>query len=202
MNNRTTKVIFLLLAFVLPICIFIFLKLFGRNEFDVPPLFVSEAPAHRTGCNDTPLLPYFVPDSIRTRYQLSADSLTVIFFEPLSGEARNQLDRIREQTGSDPVQVFTASTRQAAHGIVEPDSGIHSSDGLAGNVVQSAAGETHLEHVIRETESVRKCIFFLDEEVNVVMLDTRGAIRGQYSAADRDDTDRLLTEITIILKKY
>lgn len=168
MKQSTTKVIFMVLAFVLPISIFVFLKMFGRNEFDVPPLFVKEAPVPPEGCDHHPVFPYAVPDSIRARYQLSADSLTVIFFGQLSGEQLNQLDRVREQTTTDPVHVM------------QPDGPAH--DTL--------------------TESIRRCIFFLDDELDVVMVDRRGVIRGQYSAADRDDIDRLLTEITILLKKY
>ncbi|MEP6738314.1 MAG: hypothetical protein ABJA70_22505 [Chryseolinea sp.] len=47
----------------------------------------------------------------------------------------------------------------------------------------------------------RRCIFFLDDKTCVVLVDSDGSIRGIY-AANRKEIDRLLTEITIILKKY
>jgi len=195
--KKVTKVFFLFLAFVLPVSIFVFLKLFGRNEFDVAPLFVTEAPPHTEGCGFVPSLPYFVPDSIRSRYHLTADSLTVIFFAPVSGEELNQLDRIREQTASDPVQILesTSVAAIAGTGVQEnPDSSVlkTASPAAAGDASSIPAG----------SDAVRRCLFFLDNDLNVVMLDRRGAIRGQYTAGDRDDMDRLLTEITIILKKY
>lgn len=46
------------------------------------------------------------------------------------------------------------------------------------------------------------CIFYLKDSLNVVAVDRRGAIRGQYVSKSREDIDRLLTEVTIILKKY
>ena len=48
----------------------------------------------------------------------------------------------------------------------------------------------------------KRCIFFLQEPQDVVALDAKGRIRGQYSSADREDIDRLLTELAIILKRY
>jgi hypothetical protein len=165
---KATKVFFLFLAFVLPIGIFIFLKLFGRNEFDVAPLYVTEAPPQVPGCAVAGK-PYHVPDSIRTAYMQPGDSLIIIFFPPLTGEALNQLDRVREQTSNDPVR------------ITEGDS--------------TRAGKF-------DALQIRRCAFFMEGDVNVVMLDRRGTIRGQYKAADREEMDRLLTEITILLRKY
>lgn len=164
--KNATKVIFLLLAFVLPIGIFVFLKIFGRNEFDVPPLYVTQAPPQIAGCPSVGAAPYHVADSLLKRYRDAADSLTVVFFQPLSGEALNQLERVREQTSGDPVH------------LVEGE--------LSG----------------QNREVVRRCVFFLDGPANAVMIDKKGTIRGQYQIDDRDEADRLLTEITILLKKY
>ncbi|HYG19437.1 MAG TPA: hypothetical protein VD816_10935, partial [Ohtaekwangia sp.] len=50
--------------------------------------------------------------------------------------------------------------------------------------------------------TIRSCIFFLKEPFDVVLVDRKGRIRGEYDADDRDEIDRLITEITIILKKY
>lgn len=190
--KQSLKIVVLLLVFVLPIGIFVFLKLFGRNEFDVAPLYVNDTPRGATACGFTPELPYHVPDSIQQLYNLRSDSLTVIFFGPLSGEGRNQLDRVREQTGSDPVNIIeqqgTDALSVASDAQVTIRSDIPASD----------------EHRVREqhSERLKQCIFYLDSGMNVVMLDRKGAIRGQYIADDRDEIDRMLTEIAIILKKY
>ncbi|MGC3947651.1 MAG: hypothetical protein QM762_24635 [Chryseolinea sp.] len=193
--KQSFKIIILILVFILPIGVFVFLKLFGRNEFGVAPLFVKEAPPQTDGCDFKSVLPYVVPDSVQRHYQLSADSLTVIFFGPLSGEGQNQLDRIKELTTTDPVQIFEAIT-------YKPDNSVTSRDTTIDTPGTSAGSVNTQERSIMDQESLRRCVFFLDSVKDVVMLDHRGAIRGQYTAADRDEMDRMLTEITIILKKY
>jgi hypothetical protein len=46
------------------------------------------------------------------------------------------------------------------------------------------------------------CIFFLREPFNLVLVDNHRQIRGEYNINDREDVDRLLTEIAIILRKF
>jgi hypothetical protein len=49
---------------------------------------------------------------------------------------------------------------------------------------------------------LRKCIFFLKGKDDLVLLDGEGVIRGQYNAGDREEIDRLLMEVAILLKRY
>lgn len=51
-------------------------------------------------------------------------------------------------------------------------------------------------------QKTMKCSFLLREPFNGVLVDRRGVIRGQYDFSDREDVDRLIMEIAIILKKY
>jgi hypothetical protein len=48
----------------------------------------------------------------------------------------------------------------------------------------------------------KKCVFLLKEPFDLVMVDRAGVIRGQYTSNDREEVDRLIMEITIILKRY
>jgi hypothetical protein len=162
---KQKKTIFLFLALILPICIFLFLKFFGRNEFAVQPLYVDVYPEIQEGCIAITMLPYDIPDSIRMQLPLTKDSLVIVFFGEMNYDAANQVKRIREQFINDPVELLS----------------------------------------LRPSGKVlfwKNCIFFLKEPFNLVLVDRRGAIRGQYASADREDVDRLLTEVTIILKKY
>lgn len=159
------KTIFLFLAFVLPIAIFIFLKLFGRNEFVVHPLFFDKMPESVEGCPSVTSLPYHIPDSVGDQLSISQDSLSVIFFGEMERESNNQYKRVEDETLGDPVHVIRLSDN---------------------------ARFTYWQH----------CVFFLKDSLDVVTVDKNGIIRGQYVSADREDIDRLLTEITIILKKY
>lgn len=60
---RGKKVLFLFLALLLPVCIFLFLKIFGKNQFDVAPLHQQEVTAP-PDCNFHYAAPYVVADSI------------------------------------------------------------------------------------------------------------------------------------------
>lgn len=159
------QAIYLFLALLFPGCIFIFLKIFGKNEFAVQPLYQTEAPAVPNGC--TPVTtPYLIPDSVFRQILPGNDSLSVIVMDDLSAEGKTQWERVAESFPNDPIHYMQ----------------------LKSNDVKAA--------------SWRSCIFFLKEPFNLVLVDNHRRIRGEYDINDREDVDRLLTEITIILRKY
>jgi hypothetical protein len=149
--------ILLFLALLLPICVFIFLKIFGKNEFEVPPMFANGLPSATAGCPDQPSLPYRIPNNISERLELNKDSLACIYFS----QAKN-LDRVKDEYMNFPLQIIS--------------------------------GDNFLAE--------RKCIFLLVEPFDIVLVDKKGRIRGQYDSSDRDEIDRLITELAIIFKKY
>ena len=159
------KAVFLFLALILPICIFLFLKIFGKNEFAVKPLFVDTLPQVHGDCPLPGKLPYHIPDSILAQLPFGADSLIVLYLGPATNESSNQLNRVEEDFRHFPV-------------------GVHAME----------ADERKLYW--------KACVFFLSDSLDVVLLDKKGTIRGQYEAKDREAVDRLLTELSIILKQY
>jgi hypothetical protein len=52
------------------------------------------------------------------------------------------------------------------------------------------------------SEQLKRCIFFLSGSQDLVLLDQNGAIRGQYVSTERKEMDRLVTELSILLKQY
>ena len=52
------------------------------------------------------------------------------------------------------------------------------------------------------TERIKRCVFFLTDSLDLVLIDKDGLIRGQYISSDREEMDRLLTETSILLKQY
>ncbi|MBA4056955.1 MAG: hypothetical protein C0490_19730, partial [Marivirga sp.] len=141
---KKQKVVFLFLALILPICIFIFLKLFGRNEFAVPPLYSDTYP-DQGDCKDSIKLPYSIPDSIHSQLPLIQDSLVLIAFGEMSIGSNNQIKRIETEFGSDPLALFYATS-----------------------------SERYLFW--------KKCIFFLKDPLDLVLVDRSGVIRGQYES--------------------
>jgi len=54
----------------------------------------------------------------------------------------------------------------------------------------------------QKMQAWRTCIFLLKKPYDVVLIDRRGLIRGQFVSDNREEIDRLITEVDIILKKY
>ena len=49
---------------------------------------------------------------------------------------------------------------------------------------------------------LKRCVFFLKDRYDLVLVDHVGLIRGQYISNDREEVDRLLVELAILYKKY
>jgi hypothetical protein len=95
--EKYKKVIVLFLSLLFPVCIFLFLKLFGKNEFNVPPLYTDVYRENLEGCGMPVVLPYRIPDSVRNVLSLSKERLTLFYFG--SGEEKN-LDNVTEENKS------------------------------------------------------------------------------------------------------
>lgn len=95
------KILLLFLALMLPVVVFLFLKGFGSNQFDVAPLF-QEVVDRPIGCDSTDyVFPYKINDSVLSAISWSKnDSLTLVFYgETTSGDGKisTQVDRIRTE---------------------------------------------------------------------------------------------------------
>ena len=160
------KLLFLFLALLLPIAIFVFLKIFGRNEFEVPVLHHDSIPATSAHCNVRYTTPYRVPDSVMTKLVANgSDSLYVLYF---NGPAAGAMKRVATE--------------------------------FSGESLAIAAVSDHIP--AEEISFLKQCILLMGNDVSVALVDHRRRIRGYYDADDRDEVDRLVVEIKIILKKY
>lgn len=157
------KLILLFAALLLPSVIFIFLRTFGKNEFQVPALFTDEVPASAECASIKYPLPYTLEDTVLNKLITGDDSVVVVFFK--SAKSReNALGRPREQYKGTPV--------------------------------------SYLELKAEENMFLKQCIFLLAEPFDIALVDRRGAIRGQYNSQKRDEIDRVITELAILMKKY
>jgi hypothetical protein len=166
--KKGQKIILLFVALLFPACIFIFLKIFGRNEFAVEPLFQKETPALPAPCG-TATAPYLVPSDKRSDYMRPHDSLAIVFLTKDSigsSSTRKTFAQLKEEYEKDPVSI---TMRWPAKD---------------------------------EFDSTFHCTFAMKKPQDIALIDNHGVIRGQYKSSDRDEIDRLKTEITIILKRY
>lgn len=160
------KLILLISALLLPVAVFLFLKLFGRNEFQVPLLHQKDDIVAPAECGYRYATPYTLPDSVADKLAIdNRDSLYVIWFDPAVDVA---MRRVSVEFAQAPVRLL-------------PVAALHDCFDL--NVLQ-------------------RCVLLMKPPASVVLVDHRKRIRGYYDGGDRDEVDRLLVEIDIILKNY
>lgn len=185
------KGLFLFLALLLPVIVFVFLKLFGKNEFGVEPLF-QDTVESRNGCSSISYLtPYTIPDSTLAKLDWNKnDFITLIIFDDKDAGNRvkkhSQLERITEEFETEKLRVFCLvenGETQWLNNVAERLS-----------VIQLSA---------EELSSTKNCVFLLKESDNAVIIDSKKRIRGQYNLNDLEDADRLYVhELNILFKRY
>jgi hypothetical protein len=100
------KILYLMLALLMPVLVFIFLKYFGKNEFHVEPLFQSGIPIQTYPCPNVQA-PYRI-DGINEFNLFNQNTLAVIVFA--STEAYNkELSRLTELFQDQPISLFLAA---------------------------------------------------------------------------------------------
>jgi len=73
------KLLFLFAALLFPIAIFIFLKIFGENEFQVPVFYQDGLIGRPAGCDLIQTTPYALSDSVMAYLGANpSDSLYVV----------------------------------------------------------------------------------------------------------------------------
>jgi len=160
------KLVFLMLALLAPVTIFIFLKLFGRNEFHVPVLHEERLPGIAASCDFDYHLPYRIADSVITAFDVNRDDSVYVF--SFKREHADAVNRINTEFRNDPVRV------------IGPEQ----------------AGELFEPHVLQQ------CILLMHPDTAVAIVDNQNRLRGYYDGGDRDEVDRMIVEIKIMLKQY
>jgi hypothetical protein len=153
------KTIFLSLALILPVIVFVFLKMFGKNKFEIP-VFHDKKVELVTGCDYKYAAPYLLPDSALSAIGWKGNEATLIMFSKMEGEGKM---RVSEKFESTKLQV-----------------------------VNLAEGDG----------KKMKCAFLLSDKFNAVLVDQKKQIRGYYQLSTREEVDRLMVELSILLNDY
>ncbi|HPW62475.1 MAG TPA: hypothetical protein PLJ13_09280 [Cyclobacteriaceae bacterium] len=160
------KFIYLLLALILPIGVFVFLRMFGKNEFTIPVYYEQGVSDLQPSCTFTYPVPYTIPDSIMQRIGWASDKLVVLLVADTSSVVDLGLKHLQEE--------FEANDFQIIYPSGENDSWDH----------------------------WYACFFFLKRPWSAVLIDSEKRIRGYYAPNSREEVDRLIVEMKILLKKY
>lgn len=180
------KLLFLIVAFALPSGVFMFLKFFGKNEFQVEPLFQVK-PDYTTECAVDYVFPYVVPDSVLQLVNWkSTDSLTLIAFHTNDAE---ELKEIQTQLTRVTTEIKSSEFSMAML--------VDASDSL-----QQHANNNWSIVTVLDKAMLKQCYFFGKTLDNLVVIDNQKRIRGLYNLSYLDDADRLIAEMKIMLRLY
>lgn len=155
------RIVFILLFVILlvPGLIFVFLRVFGENEFAIPVYHEQGVQEWPEGCLPIIQIPYLVNKN------LLDDQSPTLYLAKINDEIESSLARVTEQSGDSIHPVF-----------------------------------------VQDLDSVNQksvvCQLVLIEPWNTVLVDTEGRIRGYYELSTREETDRLMMELKILLKQY
>lgn len=180
------KVVLLFFALLLPVLIFLFLRSFGKNEFEVPVLFADSVSAPAMCTAYTYAKPYTVADStLKTIGWKANDSLTLIVFADTIAERNHergiQLGRVKAEFKNESYKILYVSLKRENTMITEN--------------LYSVSATAFAE--------LRSCVFLMKLSDDVVIVDARKRIRGQYNLQEREDADRMIMqEMNILFKRY
>ncbi|MBX2945230.1 MAG: hypothetical protein KF725_05310 [Cyclobacteriaceae bacterium] len=175
------KLILLVLALALPIGIFLFLKIFGKNEFSVEPYYITGVSVP-DGCPLPAARAYAIPERILNRLSWSEKDSLTLFLIALKEDGKANLERIQDRFLDHELRKVW----------VQIDSNSLDFDPIGKAVFIS----------LDSLKIFKTCFFFLKEPYNLLLVDNKRRIRGMYVLNNREEIDRLLLEAKIILKKY
>ncbi len=159
------KLIYLFLALLMPIGVFVFLRLFGKNEFTIPTYYetgVTESPA---SCGYQYTVPYTVPDSVLKKMGKHETETITLLIADTSATIQSSLTRFSEEFESTSYQILMPGS------------------------------DASWDHAYA-------CFFFLKKPWSAVLIDSERKIRGYYTPDSREEMDRLIVEMKILLKQY
>ncbi|MBI3221083.1 MAG: hypothetical protein HYZ44_16345 [Bacteroidetes bacterium] len=85
------KNVLLSLALLLPVLVFVFLKFFGKNKFDIP-VFHQERVEVTGDCDLKYEVPYVVPKETLSKLNCVLGEPSIILFSDLVGESKTRLE--------------------------------------------------------------------------------------------------------------
>jgi hypothetical protein len=159
------KIVFLFIALLLPILIFLFLKRFGKNQFEIPVYYTMSADSLNTICHTHYSSPYAVPDSSLNALSWTNKKAMIVVF---GTSVDKELNRIPDTFDKGDFEIILVQDK----------------------IKQTSA-----------YQRINKCVFFITPPKDIVLVDQKKRIRGYYGVS-RDEIDRLIVELKILLKQY
>ena len=202
----------LLIMLVLPVLIFLFLKMAGRNEYALqmvnPPEVAGCSPSKDAeGYHVVPAFEFINQDGERFESAQLAGKLSLVSFffttcPDVCPKMTGELLRVHEAFKANPLVQMLSIT-------VDPE---HDSVAVLKQYAQSYQIQTpqwtFLTGDQADILSLAKCGYLLEAQEGIghsssaALVDKEGRIRGFYELTDREEVDRLIIEVQVLLHQY
>jgi protein SCO1/2 len=201
--NQTLKAGILLATLAIPVFIWLFLKNFGQNQFELPVYYEDNLPTI-TGCDDqeTPhKVAFFAGQTSESTGSgtLSSNKVSVTYLLPEVCE--NECQLVMEQLANLQTTFSDIPDFQI---VVVASQKYYDSDQISSYKNRYLANPQIWKFVLLNADrydQLYRCEFFLTKnELSqaLVLTDDAGSIRGYYAGFDSDDIDRLKGELKIL----
>lgn len=216
-NKPLVKAGMLLVLLAIPVFIFLFLKAFGNNSYTLPVYYEEGVDSSLETCNFSkgqhyiPEFSFTSQDGRTINDQVLNDKVTVVEFfftscpnicPVMSKELLRVQDKFEDQEG---VQIlsFTVDPEHDTQKVLKEYSERYEVQNESWNFLTGDKTEIY---------RVARCGFVLPVEdgngspedfihsEKFILVDGQKRIRGYYDGTDREDVDRLMMEIDILLK--
>jgi len=201
-GKKTLKLIFLSLTLLVPVAIYLFLRFFGHNQFNIPIYYSEGIPEDSAVCNQIHHL-HLVDLSDISKERLLEGKLSVIALLPSTeSDIKNRVNKLSRVASIFEDQDFLqiVMIKQNMIGINDQ-----------GNDNQMIVPEI-MKTIQSDIEKVRDFAICqlvilnfngenLQSNDRVVLIDDLRRIRGYYRIDDFDDMDRLILEIKILVNE-
>lgn len=187
--TKLTKGLLLFTALLLPVLIFVFLKMFGSNKFDIP-IFNHTEILQKVNCSDIQL-PHLVKGIEGSLEPIKSTSIVNIYHVIPSGVKAEELK------GLMVVKDRLTGNNAVIHSIVVLDS----TTDITGFRQTYQIGGIWKLHEIQKDQLINSinCQLMITGNESIVLVDAEGKIRGYYIGSDEDEIDRLILESKILL---
>ena len=166
------KGVFLIAILAIPVVIYVFLKLFGKNEFSIPVYYENGVEVSFPGCNFN-----VVPHTLDIDPSKIQQANVTVFFQRGEGFQATDLYNIERRLKA----VFPENFTFSAYGLG----------------AQEVGNFTVLDSL--EFKRSMHCDFVTDTVNQFILHDGKGLIRGYYHT-DLEEVDRLIVETKIVLE--
>lgn len=161
------KGFYLAIALCLPVFIFMFLRFFGKNQFNIPVYYQNGVADIASECGGDYTKSYYVPDSVIGLAGQGESTRATLVLLDSSPQLETNLKRLWNDFEKSEVAILN---------------------------LENYSPQRLLKW--------KRCVLMLEEPWTVVLVDEQKRIRGYYNPVSLEETDRMLVELKILLKKY